>query len=91
MASKPELGVVDTLSLEGAVVPASSASTKPVANWERYDLLDLLGKGGMGEVYKARDHRLDRTIAVKFILSADPNMTKRFLRRANWGFETTSA
>jgi len=54
----------------------------PVADWDRYELGELLGRGGMGEVYKARDLRLDRTVAIKFLLGADPNLTLRFLREA---------
>ena len=32
-----------------------------------YEILSPLGAGGMGEVYRARDTRLDRTIAVKIL------------------------
>jgi eukaryotic-like serine/threonine-protein kinase len=47
-----------------------------------YDVLSALGAGGFGEVYKARDTRLDRTVALKILPSADPELKARFEREA---------
>src|ERR1700756_3217453 len=50
-----------------------------------YEVLGALGAGGMGEVYLARDTRLDRTVAIKILpehLSSDPGRRARFEREA---------
>src|SRR5215469_5107345 len=44
-----------------------------------YEILTTIGAGGMGEVWKARDTRLDRTIAIKF---SKGEFTERFEREA---------
>ena len=50
-----------------------------------YEILAPLGAGGMGEVYKARDTRLDRTVAIKVLpahVASDPDLRQRFEREA---------
>src|SRR5215207_4886017 len=50
-----------------------------------YEIVDALGVGGMGEVYRARDARLNREVAIKTLLPAvadDPERMARFTREA---------
>jgi len=50
-----------------------------------YEIVSPLGAGGMGEVFRARDTRLDRTVAIKILpsqLSSDPVRKQRFEREA---------
>src|SRR5690242_2307077 len=50
-----------------------------------YEILSLVGGGGMGEVYRARDTRLDRIVAIKVLptdLSANPELRQRFQSEA---------
>lgn len=47
-----------------------------------YELLDPLGQGGMGQVWKARHERLDRTVALKVLQSRGPEDFARFQREA---------
>src|SRR5678809_1584561 len=49
------------------------------------EIIVLLGKGGMGEVYRGRDTRLGRTVAVKVLpshLAGRPDLRERFEREA---------
>ena len=60
-------------------------SLAPGARLGPYEIQSAIGAGGMGEVYKARDTRLDRTVAIKILpeaLAADPQFRDRFDREA---------
>jgi len=51
----------------------------------KYDVIDLIGRGGMGVVYKAKDPHLERPVAIKMMTSGfadNPDLLKRFFREA---------
>ena len=60
-------------------------SLTPGARLGPYEIQSAIGAGGMGEVYKAKDTRLDRSVAIKVLpreVSADPDRRARFEREA---------
>ena len=60
-------------------------SVKPGQTLSHYRLLEKIGEGGMGVVYKALDTKLDRRIAIKLLpaeLTDDPERRRRFMREA---------
>jgi len=64
---------------------ADPMSLSPGTKLGPYEIQSALGAGGMGEVYRARDTRLDRTVAVKILpahLSEQPESKERFDREA---------
>ena len=68
--------------------PAWAEAAAPLARGTRlgpYEILATIGAGGMGQVYEARDSRLDRTVAIKTLppaLGFDPERRARFEREA---------
>jgi Tol biopolymer transport system component/predicted Ser/Thr protein kinase len=68
--------------LETSALAASAARLTPGAALGPYQVLGLLGAGGMGKVYKARDGRLDRTVAIK-ILNERSSRLEREARAAS--------
>jgi serine/threonine protein kinase len=72
-------GFLETPAWEAASPLQAGARLGP------YEIQAAVGHGGMGEVYKARDTRLDRTVAIKILPSeftADPGRRARFEREA---------
>jgi hypothetical protein len=67
--------------LGGSQSPSQSG-VFPVASWERYEFLQLLGRGGMGAVYKAKDLKIGRIVALKFVRGDDEHLIARFLQEA---------
>ena len=60
-------------------------SLSPKTVIHHYEIISMLGKGGMGEVYLAQDSKLDRKVAIKFLseeFSEDAEKLGRFIQEA---------
>ena len=60
-------------------------SLTPGTRFSHYEVTGTLGAGGMGEVFKARDTKLDRAVAIKIlpdVFASDPDRLARFEREA---------
>lgn len=77
------LKAYDTEFLESSVLERSEPAPpalKPGSDFSHYEIVKLLGRGGMGEVYLARDKSLDRSAAIK-IIHADAGLGQKAAAR----------
>jgi serine/threonine protein kinase len=72
----------DTHSGNTTGVHATSAAPHPGVRINQYEMIKMIGEGGMGTVWLARDVRLGRRVAIKFLQSNEPALTQRFLVEA---------
>lgn len=75
---KDDVGEAETMSSgEHPLLPAELT-----VETERFELVELLGRGGMGEVHKAHDPRLGRFVALKVMRDATPEQAARLVSEA---------
>lgn len=80
-------------TLSSAGISVSSAAALPSVIAERYEVLGLLGAGGMGRVYRVRDRSLDEVVALKVLrreLVDTPGMLERFRSEVKLARRVTS-
>jgi serine/threonine protein kinase len=80
--SQPGKSAWDTFDGASTAVHATSAAPHPGVRIDQYEMIKKLGEGGMGTVFLARDLRLGRRVAIKFLQTNQDELRKRFLVEA---------
>jgi serine/threonine protein kinase len=78
----PVPAMSDSVNQEGSSTWVTNILPKAGDRISQYEIIREIGKGGMGTVYLARDTKLGRRVAIKFLQTAHPELTQRFLIEA---------
>jgi serine/threonine protein kinase len=80
--SRPDSSRMPPINTSHSSAPGRESVPAPGTRIHHYELIRQLGSGGMGTVFLARDTRLGRRVAIKFLHAPTPDITRRFILEA---------